>query len=786
LNIIKQLIKEEGDEFPLSKALTLFLEDIANGTIPKRIIDILSISVLIPLEKRGGGVRPIAMGDVFRKLAGKQILQVESRSLCRIFGNIQLGVGAKLGIERIVNSVQISSDLNPTFDILCLDFKNAFNSIDRIHIRNQLISHFPQLVAMFDSFYIKTQSPLVIPSGCSTDSSRFISSCQGVQQGDTLGPLLFALGLQPILLGIKEILDKHNVPNAISLVAAYLDDITLVAPSSVCIEIVEFVKESGYMIGLELRPQKSTVYLGQVNTPEGYLSAGFPIESILPKESGFRLLGSPVGSPEFILNWLVQYIEDEIIPTAKRINDILDPQIQFSFILYILQNKMNHLFRTVNPMIFNRATNIGSTDSLCDRIESIVKLLFHQVIQVDLTYLDWNQVKIPISNGGFGLADCHDTIYAAFMGSFLSTYPYMKQLFSKDNIWKCSMGQMFNNSSSYVNSLSSQTHEFLTLLNPRHDYHKLPQKFISKVIANVRVDEFIKYDRSSDRNNKYHLTRLGSIADSSSGHFLSAGAREAVRMTPDQFRYCLQFRLGKEFKNFPADAKCSCKHRKPLGGFGEHCLGCAKFGFVQSRHNAIRDLLIELASYGRFRSVVSEPAYIFLEPSTDSTLDDRKRPDILIRGVPIFKSVNDKNYHDVLIDVTVVHPASASYMDKFKTYSNPGVLSNVKYEQKMKKYNDKATMLGFRFIPFVVETFGRIHPTSLQFFQRLVTRASMNLDIEYSVLYNYYVRRLLVTVQRANASLVLSFAQRATIDEGRRQVYLPEYVQDVELNDPSL
>ena len=62
-------------EFPLSsqllECLADFLSFLGRGDCPYDLAPYLISASLIPLAKKAGGVRPIAVGEVYRKLVGK-------------------------------------------------------------------------------------------------------------------------------------------------------------------------------------------------------------------------------------------------------------------------------------------------------------------------------------------------------------------------------------------------------------------------------------------------------------------------------------------------------------------------------------------------------------------------------------------------------------------------------------------------------------------------------------------------------------------------------------------
>ena len=77
-----------------------------------------------------------------------------------------------------------------------IDFTNAFNSVDRQAFLEQCRHQFPGLSRWAEWCYAQ---PSKLYFGSET-----ISSEKGVQQGDPLGPMLFALAIQPLLKDLSK------------------------------------------------------------------------------------------------------------------------------------------------------------------------------------------------------------------------------------------------------------------------------------------------------------------------------------------------------------------------------------------------------------------------------------------------------------------------------------------------------------------------------------------------------------------------------------------------------
>ena len=107
-------------------------------------------SRLIGIRKPDGKLRPIAIGDIWLRLASKVAMAQNNSRFSSFFKPHQLGVSIPGGCEIIATICGLfRRHSKNNFVIKSMDISNAFNSIDREAIINVLQIEFPSLVNYF-------------------------------------------------------------------------------------------------------------------------------------------------------------------------------------------------------------------------------------------------------------------------------------------------------------------------------------------------------------------------------------------------------------------------------------------------------------------------------------------------------------------------------------------------------------------------------------------------------------------------------------------------------------
>jgi hypothetical protein len=587
------------------RALTKLCNFLLSGQLPSEICHLLYGASLCALNKKDGGIRPIAIGNCLRRLTSK-LACFQSRNIVNSYlSPHQLGVATKPGCEAAIHTTRtfVNNDQNRGKVLLKLDFKNAFNSVERDCILKEVQCHTPLLYPYLYQCY---RNPSTLFFG-----NHLISSSVGAQQGDPCGPMIFSLAIQPIILSLDS---QMNI--------WYLDDGTLADYPEVVLSDFKKVINLSQEIGLELNFNKCEIFCCSEDTDLKVIKEFqnlAPGIKICDRES-LSLLGSPIFDQGF-----KNTVEKTIITVENLLNkaELLNRHVAYTLIkncLFI--PKFNFLLRTTPFWKFSNYVN---------SIDSSLKSCLERILNLRLTDLQWRQSTLPIRFGGLGIRRISDICLPAFLSSINGVKKLVSLLLnSKDNEL---------NIHHYDEALAvwgvANENEIPTIPQFQKNWDNIN---IKGIIANNLIF-----------NSPRDLARFKALQCRESGSWLHAIPSPNIGTLLDNtsFQVCIGLRLGCNLCT-PHICKCNAK----VDEIGTHGLSCFKSSGRFSRHTEINSIIN--------RSLTSIHVNSTLEPV--ESCDDGKRPDGMtlvpwIKGQPL---VWDVTVVDTLADSYVLKSSEAS------------------------------------------------------------------------------------------------------------------------------
>jgi hypothetical protein len=417
-----------GEEFEqpsaFLSAFTDLINKIATARAPKTLACFLFETKGIGLPKPGGKLRPIGMRDTHVNLALTIIIKKEKENIIETFKDCNFAQNGAKGIDKAISHTQRYRELNPKQDTVFLDGTSAFQLVRRDVSLLTSKEYLPGIAPLLHSLH-ENKSRVWVTSG--DDAPVGISTEEGTTQGCGGGTIQYACGAKTLYDGLQQ---KANEADNPAYFIAYSDDGNIGAETETACALLKQYQTNGPLCGVVPNTDKGLILLGEKDNAveidsaiSQYVALGISRTQILvhptnggdPLLYGGRYLGVPIGSDEYVTQYMVTHLE-KYKEEVKLLIEVENPQHKWIFLYYCFARKPSFILRHILPSL---------TRDFCSKFDDLIKEVFESIVNIKLTAVQWKQVKIPVKNGGCGLPATSDVASAAFVANAFETKEYL-------------------------------------------------------------------------------------------------------------------------------------------------------------------------------------------------------------------------------------------------------------------------------------------------------------------------------------------------------------------------
>jgi len=661
-----------------------------NGSIPPDLAPTLCGANLTPLRKKDNAVRPVAVGEVIRRLVGKALLStgVAKRETATMAPH-QVGVGVPRACESVAMGLtSLVNHLGPhsqQWAAILIDISSAFQGVDRTAVLKAAGQDTPSLFNYL-RFTLSRSSPLY-------SGGRIIYSEAGVPQGCPLGPAAFSLGIQSLLT---------HISNCMGLIwnVWYLDDGLLVGDPDKIGLALQYLETELTKRGLAINRGKCVLWGPAANAVPNTQDI-----SITPWEpgSGITLLGAPIAFPG-TTDYSNQYWAERLQAlehATTTLTSLADKQMAHHLLRHCLDGcKVNHLLRVSDPYT-------GPDHSA--EADEIILSAFEDIVGCSLTVTQRAQASLPFSAGGCGIKVPTTTRPAARMSAILAycgggchNVGVPVYAHAIPSAW---IGPLIED---LENTLGTNfdplpkwkgRHELLSAAEPT----MYSQKFWSDALGKARVRLLL--DTTPPRDQARLMEQSSGVG--TCWMSVTPNATLHTTITSEEYSLALKWWLGAPiFPQEEQERTCpGCGRIADI--FGDHLLCCARNNFTK-RHQAVQDALAEICSTSGqgFTREVQIP---------DSPDGELRPADLLLAAF--------QSGAPTALDITVAHGWQHSEQttvsrERWRTFLRR------KEQAKHSKYDAPCKQAGWGFLAAAFGTWGGLGPEGSRVLHRLVKRAA--------------------------------------------------------------
>jgi hypothetical protein len=717
------------------EALTLLTYLIANNLLPENCRQAILQCRLVALQKNGdpNDPRPIAIGEVFWKIAAFYCTGLSEEHFHDIFAPIQFGHGEAGGSQTAIHLLQAELQLaGPNSAALLLDQSNAFNTADR-HKMIEAVYKDPRLAYLHSIVqfgYGGNPTDLFI-----TEHGKIIvtiKSKTGARQGCPLGTLLFCLFFNPIIKDITTQSSSLPTPSYPTQLTgkiksiAICDDLNQVAERPM--DTITLFDRANAHPSMNVNAKKTTILWPHNTLPPSDLVKACKSRNINLATKTTQTLGCIIGCDE---DTQAMHASESVKSVNKLLNIIQLPEIPkqmaFAILRLCCNTQINHMLRCYPPSITTDACLVF------DDLISNAYLNIHQQppltspntsrLQAEANACD---IELSIKRGGLGLRKSADIRQQAFFSAAITSLNFLPNI-NPESLTHLSFFKHIistrNTLQDYGIPVSDTPPDPANAANRSicipNDCRKLPafyskinriQRTLSQLLESRRYRNLLSAAKAAKQRRL--IARLKGRCGPGTTAWLTCHPSSNPRtFTNLEWLAAMRNRRGLTPSENLVECKCGFSfkaHKANANHFHSCKLFKRKAVFV--RHELINQTVIQACN---------DAGIIASKVSKDTFSNTRKIPD------------GEAYFPDDLVttDVTCSHPCAPSHLTLCE---NPGKLLDNAEKKKIDKYSKWASQNDCAFLPLACNAFGLLAESFITYVKKIAHNATIPFHSSFS------------------------------------------------------
>ena len=421
-------------------------------------------------------------------------------------------------------------------------------------------------------------------------------------------------------------------------------------------------------------------------------------------------MGAVIGSSKFKESYVagkVQKWTQDIVELTKIAKD--EPQAVYSCFTKAIAHRWSYVQHT-----------IPGIDRLFIPLEEVIReKLIPAIVGRKVSDIERRILALPIRHGGMGIANPTKT----------SEHEHDASLRITNNLTQI-------------------------IYNQEEDFSNYNQKEVNEEIKKIKAKKEERFEKEYEEiveNLDAKSRRILDLArESGAGSCLNAIPIQSLgySLNKQEFKDSVCLRYGWQIPDTPTYCQCSKKNDI------DHALSCKLGGYVNMRHNRIRDLEAELMREV-CHDVKVEPELLPLDSEVDRAGNVAEKARLDVSGIGVWGS-----YERSFLDVRIIHPNAPSYMDKpiEKVYE-------IHEKEKKRMYNERVIQVEKgSFTPIVMSTFGGMGVEAKKYHKRIATLIFEKRGERYSDVINFLRTRMRFSILRSVLTAVRGVRGRSKIE----------------------